>query len=187
MSYRLLPVVSFLVASVFISNTSAWADKTEKPEQAPAESKAKIVLNCREHTPEYSYEQWDKKVTPVKAGLMVEAPSGKGGFGANNLKVDIDGNQYLEIAIMTWPQNAMRSMTINLVDLYGSEVSWSVTIDQIAPGKLVWFRFKLAAANLTLKGKRKDFDYTDIKGYQIKGDWSEQPAHFTVIGLQAKH
>jgi len=184
MKNRLLSLLFSLGFAFTCSGLPAFASKDAKTD-AP-ERKPKLILNAAEATPEYSYDKWDKKVMPVKAGLLVDAPSGQGGFGANNLKIDVDGVKEIEAIFYTGRENAMQTVSISLIDLFGSEIGWTVRIDQIAPVQAVIFRLKLSEGKLTLKSKRTSFDFTDIKGYQIKGDWNEQPAQFTVVGIRAR-
>lgn len=184
MKNRILALLISLGFVFLCTDIPVFAGKEAKADES--ERKPKIIVNGTAATPEYSYDQWDKKVTPVKGGLLVDAPSGKGVFGANDLKVDVDGVKEIEIILYTGRENGMQTASLSLVDLYGSEIGWSVRIDQIAPVQAVIFRLKLAEGKLTLKGKRTGFDFTDIKGYQIKGDWNEQPAQFTVVGIRAK-
>lgn len=181
MNTRILSLLFSFCFACLCTGLPAKDAKSEVPER-----KAKMILNATEATPEYGFDTWDKKVTPVKGGLLLDAPSGKGGFGGNNLKVDVDGVKEIEVVIYTGRENAMQTLNISLTDLFGSEIGWSVRIDQIAPVQGVIFRLKLSEAKLTLKGKRTSFDFTDIKGYQIKGDWNELPAQFTVVGIRAK-
>lgn len=80
----------------------------------------------------------------------------------------------------------MKAVNVNLVDIFGSEVTWEIRIDQITPLTAVWFRLKLATGTLNLKSKRHTFDYTDIKGYQIKGDHGDKPAQFATVGARSQ-
>lgn len=184
MKNRFLVLLFSLSFALVGSCLSVLASKDVKAE--PSERKPKLILNAADATPEYSYDKWDKKVTPVKAGVLVDAPSGQGGFGANNLKIDVDGVKEIEAILYSGRENAMKTVSISLADIFGSEIGWDVRIDQIAPVQAVVFRLKLSDGKLTLKGKRTSFDFTDIKGYQVKGDWNEQPAQFTVVGIRAK-
>lgn len=186
MKYRTLFLSCCLALATVATSSSLLAEKPAKTETTQEGPKPKIMLDFRKVAQEYAYDQWDKKVNAVQAGLLVDAPSGKGGFGANNLTLDIDGSRFVEIALYTLDGNEMKAVSVNLVDLFGSEVTWEIRIDQITPLTAVWFRLKLADGTLNLKGKRHTFDYTDIKGYQIKGDWGDKPAQFAIVGVRAR-
>ena len=95
MKNRILPLLFSLGFAFLGTGIPAFANKETKADEP--ERKPKIIVNGTSATPEFSYDKWDKKVTPVKGGLLVDAPSGKGVFGANDLKVDADGLKDIEV------------------------------------------------------------------------------------------
>lgn len=137
------------------------------------------------HAYEYAYQDWNKRVTDLRGrGVLVKAPSGKGGIGENRTMVKFDKTPQVELWIVIGNANKAKSMTFALTDRDGTENQWNLPFAGRATGQLLRYPIDLTKADGEQKpGKTAGLDLKKIASWQVRGDFTDPSIEVLLVKL----
>lgn len=127
------------------------------------------------HAYQYAFETWNRHVIDLpRRGVLVKAPSGKGGLGENDTSAEFKGMKALSFYFVIGNANAAEKISFTLEDNDGTVCNWTVKLAGQPPGRLIRLRMDPAKPDNTEKpGRKPGLDLKKVENWQVRGDWTE--------------
>lgn len=135
------------------------------------------------HAYQYAFETWNRHVIDLpRRGVLVKAPSGKGGLGENNTSADFRGMKLLNFYFVIGNANKAQKFSFTLEDDDGTVVAWTANLAGQPPGRIIRLRMDPAKPDNTEKpGRKPGLDLKKVANWQVRGDWAEANVEVLLI------
>ena len=135
---------------------------------------------------EYTFGDWDggKVMNLQGRGVLVQAPSGKGGLGENKTGVRFDQTPLLDLYIVIGNANPAKAINFDLTDKDGTEQTWQIPLEGLPKGTDQHIRLDLTKPSSEQKpGKTPGMDLKKVMKWQIRGDYSDLKVEVLLVRL----
>jgi len=152
-----------------------------------AAGKARTVVNLGTTGFGTATGNWGANVSKTKQGLFLHGEAtGDGSVGGKDLALDLGEDTFLEFVLAVGPENAMTKLKLVLRDADGTEISWTLALDGLAPQVPKTFRLELDKPDETVTpGTEAGFNRKAVAGWRVEGDGSGNAAQALLMMLRA--
>lgn len=134
---------------------------------------------------EYAFGDWDNHVSDLRRrGVLIKAPSGKGGLGENKTMVDFSKSSTIELYFVIGNANRATTLWFSMEDKDGTEQTWTIPLAEFPPGQSVHASLDLNKCSSEQKpGKNPGMNLKKINTWQVKGDFTAQNVEILLVKL----
>ncbi|HEX2860795.1 MAG TPA: hypothetical protein VHN79_04115 [Lacunisphaera sp.] len=135
---------------------------------------------------QYTFGDWGGgKVIDLRGkGVLVQAPSGKGGLGENKTLVRFDKTPVVDLHLIIGNANQANAISFGLTDKDGTEQTWQIPLTGLAPGANQRVRLNLTKSSSEQKpGKTPGMDLKKILTWQVRGDYTDAKVELLLLEL----
>lgn len=138
------------------------------------------------HAYQYVFEEWQKHVFDLpRRGVLIQAPSGRGGLGENNPRLRLDRHPALVFHYLIGNANSAAAIAFSLEDSDGTVAAWDLPLAGVPQGVELGRRIVLTEPSREEKpGKKPGLDPKRIVTWQVKGDWAAPKVEVLLIKLE---
>jgi hypothetical protein len=137
---------------------------------------------------EYAYGDWDKHIVDLRGrGTLIQAATGKGGFGENKTMVQFGKHPTVDLHFVIGNANQAQTVNFSLEDKDGTEQTWIISLVGKPRGQPLRQLLDLGKADGEIKpGKTPGMNLKKMATWQVRGDYSDAKVELLLVKLTAQ-
>lgn len=160
-----------------------------------AEPKEEVLINFADsrrdpdgkvfHAYQYAFGDWNKHLVDLpRRGILVKAPTGKGGMGENDTLAEFNGFAAVGFHFLIGNANQAQALSFSLEDSDGTAQTWKISLAGRAPGRTFHDRLDLAKPDSQENpGKKPGLNLKKISTWQVKGDFTDPNVEVLLVKI----